>query len=56
MGVVNALHLIKEELHLDEAVVTDPHADDDTKLLEALSILPRRCSSPSSTTRRNCDG
>ncbi|MGO1850949.1 3'-5' exonuclease [Microbacterium sp.] len=36
MGAGNALHLIKEELHLDEAVVTDPHADDDTKLLEAL--------------------
>ena len=36
MGAGTALHLIKAELRLDEPVVTDPTADDDTKLLEAL--------------------
>lgn len=36
MGAGTALHLIKEELHLDEPIVSDPQADDDTKLLEAL--------------------
>lgn len=36
MGAGTALHLIKSELRLDEPVVTDPSADDDTKLLEAL--------------------
>lgn len=36
MGAGTALHLIKSELRLDEPVLTDPDADDDTKLLEAL--------------------
>ncbi|MBQ3358380.1 MAG: AAA family ATPase [Microbacterium sp.] len=36
MGAGTALHLIKSELRLDEPIVTDPTADDDTRLLEAL--------------------
>ncbi|WEK61717.1 MAG: AAA family ATPase [Candidatus Microbacterium colombiense] len=36
MGAGTALHLIKEELKLDQPVVIDPSADDDTKLVEAL--------------------
>lgn len=36
MGAGTALHVIKSELRLDEPVLTDPSADDDTKLLEAL--------------------
>lgn len=35
MGAGTALHLIKEDLRLDEPAVTDPDADDDAKLLEA---------------------
>jgi superfamily I DNA/RNA helicase len=36
MGAGTALHLIKKELKLDQPVVIDPGADDDTKLVEAL--------------------
>jgi len=36
MGAGTALHIIKEELQLDEPVVSSPGADDDKKLLEAL--------------------